>query len=45
MNKKKLDELMDKTQAYQDAYLHTYNQSNDSNKTDGSRKNFILLLI
>ena len=45
MNKTQLNELMDKTQAYHEAYLNKYNKTNSSSETNNSIKNALPFLI
>ena len=45
MNKTQLNKLMDKTQAYHEAYLNKYNKTNRSSETNNSRENVLSFLI
>ena len=45
MNKAQLNKLMDKTQAYHEAYLNKYNKTNRSSKTNNSSKNVLASLL
>ncbi len=45
MNKTQLNELMDKTLAYHNAYLNKYNKTNSGSETINSGKNVLFLLI
>ena len=45
MNKTQLNELMDKTLAYHNAYLNKYNKTNSGSETINSGKNVLFLPI
>ena len=45
MNKIQLNKLMDKTQAYHEAYLNKYNKTNKSSEANNSSNNVLSFLI